>query len=339
MKYRFIIYIVLLITIIISCKKIDISYPQPVNGINIYIAGNKEENGTPFIIKNGELMLIEMAGLPANKIRLNDFDVSNGKMYATFKFLEQSKQGHLGAYMVDNEVKFVDQKFSGQLNSIKIHRNDLYIAGLTDNRFVLKNGKLFKTFNHSHFNYFNIIENDYYFYSNNDTYYYKNNEQIDFENKEEFNWLKSFNVIDRDIYLTGGVIIDSAEQQFHKAAYWKNGIIHYLPNSKRVHEALNMAIDNKDIYVITGEADYYTGGSFTSMQYFKNGKIVKLPAPKYDYNYKNFKIYNGDIYILVTEFTSADLIAKVFKNDRLIASYPIPHFYFYQYLKLGISNK
>lgn len=341
MKLNYFAVFLLVIFSLNSCKKIDHHIPNPVNQVDIYIAGNKEHDKNAFVIKNGEYYFIEIDNLPNDKILLNDFDIVNGKPIATYTYSEPNSKGMYGSYTLDYQVKYVDQQYSKSLKNIAVNNNDYYIAGNkenTDETFVLKNGRTFKNYNNPYFHRFFTNGKDFLFANVNGNNYYKNEVATNYEKKGDYTILIDLVLHQNKDYAVGYYVQNASTQLKLIGCFWINGKMYELPNTDLHQMGLNVAFDKNDMIVVASESDFLST-SYRYICYYRNGKRHVLPGDYYSFTYHDMQVYNGDVYILVAVSENGEWVAKVYKNEKVIASYSLEGINYYQNLILKIGKK
>lgn len=117
-------------------------------------------------------------------------------------------------------------------------------------------------------------------------------------NGQSLDRLRGFYVSGADVY----VLADESKDAIHKIKYWKNGVVHYLPN-------LSNAVQSSYITVVKGNV-YIAGMDNYVVKYWVNGKPVKLNDP--NGMVWGLSVFKGDVYAVGT----VDLDFKIWENGK-----------------------
>lgn len=326
-----------------ACKKSDY-LPVPGNKIDIYIAGNKEGVHTPFVLKNGELNLIEVNGIDRENVELIDFKIANGKFYTGLKFKTLGPNLSMGAYTIDQQVKYIPSVNGYSLGHFTIYNNDVYLTsigsdGTQQKVNIYKNGVINKTYNFQDYPYsFAIYGKDHYFRLSQRNAYIKNGQLVELPLEGDLVVTTDLFVNQKNVYVSGYQVANTNERPTFLSSYWKNGVLYNTPSDFWFKSVYKIIEDKNNLYLLTEESNYSSYG-VTNIFYYKNGSKHELPLNGHTAVAHDMQVYKDDLYMLISVIESQGHMWKVFKNSQLIASYPFDEYFYYQRFKLQIAPR
>lgn len=324
--------ILLIFSVFFSCKKIDYPGQQPgTNNIDIYVAGNIGERHTPFLIKNGEFIPIQLGNIPLDQVELRHFEINNKKAYALFRYSEPQYEQVLGFYTIDNQIKHIKTPFYHSL--MAVDKNNVYL--LLDHNNLLKNGQHYKQYPDLVGASQLVINNsNIYVRYFQEKFYLKNGQKIPLVYNGLYSNVKDLYVYKDDVYIAGYYENNNYERV---TGYWKNGMFNEVPTGFSLAFFCGIGVDKNNIYIVSFDTDVPSPLSMVSL--YKNGIPEPFSPLRSFADFRGVKFYNGDMYTLLTIYGQNDLVALVYKNSTLIAEYPINDFYYYQDFILEIAPK
>lgn len=263
-----------LILLLSACKKSDHPLPNPINGIDIFIAGNKEGYSYPFVMKNGEVNFIEFTNKPADKIEITDFKVANGKHYGSFNYNVYSDTYNKGFYAIDQQVYNLPPSLNTSLDKIFIQNKDVYIAGSNENGVnILKNGNLWRTRSAPiAFRNFVMDGNNDYISTFTTIDYFKNGEQISSAPLEGYAYVDDIFVKNNKVYRVGTNVINTGNGVKLNGFYYINHQLYPLPPTDLFQEGMKIHVDEQNnLYVLYAEFHPSETTNYRNIKYLKNG--------------------------------------------------------------------
>jgi hypothetical protein len=294
MKYRNFLFVVVLLSVFISCKK-NSAPSQKTPGTNVYVSGYSGasvtatttlgtywKNGVPVNIPNvaglgpvatsgADVYILAGAtywknGVPLsipNEMFTHTIVVQGSDVYVTGK---SSTAG--GAIYWKNGVEVNLNTPNAYTMGLAVSGNDVYVAGAENDKAVYwKNGQVVNLPDGGYMaNAIAVSGSDVYVGGNSASggdVYWKNGVEMSLGLHAT---VTSMTVSGNDVYFAGGV--SGTSGSLIKPVYWKNGQVVYLTGSS--NNASSIAVSGQDVYVAGGMNGYGYA------VYWKNGVIDTL---------------------------------------------------------------